>query len=114
MNYNTERTLREYPLSKIEIYNYQTLSQINLSIDMSAQAIMSDIQAYESMSEEEDTLEGMRDLLFSALERFNMLATIIHDHNSDLYRFNTHSIKHGRGELSVNDASFCKVLMRGV
>lgn len=114
MNYNTEIALKANPLSNREIHNYQTLSQLNLSIDMSAQAIISDTRAYESMSEEEDTLEGMKDLLFSALERFNMLATIIHDHNSDLYSFNVRTVQSGRSELNVDDTSFCKLLLKGI
>ena len=114
MNYNTEKALKANPLSGMEIHNYQILSQLNLSIDMSAQAIISDTQAYESMSEEEDTLDGMRDLLFSALERFNSLATIIHDHNSDLYSFNVRSVQRGRSNLSVSDTAFCKLLLKGI
>jgi len=114
MNYNTEKALEANPLSNREIYLYQTLSKINLSIDMSAQAITSDVRAYESMSEEENTLEGMKDLLFSALERFDTLATIIHDNNSDLYSFNTHNLNYERDKISVNDASFCRLLLKGV
>ena len=114
MNCNTKKVLEKNPLSSREIYVYQTLSKINLSIDMSTQAIMSDIRSFESMSEEESTLDGMKDLLFSSLERFDALTSIIQDFNDDLYSFNVRNIRYNRGEVDVNSSDFTQVILKGI
>jgi len=92
MNDSTEKALKAQPLSKREIYSYLRVNKIYLGIDMTAQAIVSDTSSYQSMSEEENSLEGMRNLLFSYMQRISSFAEMIHSHNCDLYGFNNDSI----------------------